>query len=910
MAEDPWAQFQDAPKDDPWAQFDDAPTGSKKTNASWSGAAARGGEQVANALGAIVSETGRHIGGGKQFPKLMAKVAQYLHDPNYRSGMEDAANTEASLGDRASGVGRALVEGAPGLAMSGLAGMAFGPAGFIGSQAILNSGNAVRGVREADQVPEDQALAGPQLARVAGSTAINTALDAAGAGKALSPLSKGLGMEGVRSAIAETAKAGATGAVTNAGQAISDKMIIEGQLPTLGELEASAATGGVAGGGIRALRGVPEAATAIKFRGLADLPESSVINSAKALQKAQQGNPKADPVGGAAKTLDRHISNFSIDRDNRQLIADTGIKADLNLLTDSLKRGETMDPEVFSRVQGAVDGIGAADPLIQALTDRNTFNQIRTQYYGEGLSDTPIARAADPNQRGFSPARLADYHMMWKAMNGGLGVKDAVLAGGQAVLGGIPKIVDKLTGASDPTSVLIDRFAGREVPTGGGPAMPYESPVLAEKAKAKALKDQVSQIQDTFIGKLNSLDRLEKDNATKARSDASAARVKANKDIAAQKKYFSSRFDALAAFEDAQQRSNQERINSFEKLVGSIKDPFEPQYSRLGADLGFEANQPPNPQYGSSTPVNPKELAFNAQLLEKARRNGGSFDDLSSILGFDSQKPLQISDIPVGDPMALMLMEQVLGRKINPDQMRADYANEQALKAQGLDTSRLPTPEGPDGRLMAQIAAKSRPVPNVPQDLKLLPKPSAYPVPREPIVSPGSRIDAMIEGRVDTQQAPQRKPSSYLRAKATETPQEALVGKAPKAEGTPMGDAMREAPKPERIIRHKEGRWTFEIPESQITRGEENWKEGIRNKVIRRQNFINAVKEKISDKHHDAAEKLLDKFFEKGKGRDSAFADYKKFVERVTQSKERRKELIAMFEKRGTGLNSKREWNN
>jgi len=375
-----------------------------KTDTSVKGALKHGGEQAASALGALVSEAGKHIGGGKQFPKLMAKVAQYLHDDKYKSGSESMMDPNATLGERAGGLGRALIEGAPAI----VAGAPFGPAGIAATSSLLGAGSAVQRVRAADQVPEDQALSPQQLARVGGSAAIDAAGAFIPAGKALSPVAKG-----VLPKIAGTLEAGAVGAGSSAAQTVAQKAILEGQMATPEEIATSAAVGGVAAGGTK---GVRDTAT-----GIHDIPANrwDRFSDYSPEARAQAAARLKEATGGYGKITEGNaedIRKLAIAKAKAGLAFEAGQKT--NSVRDIVKR----DTNLLS-TQG---DHGPAQAYNEAMTS------VRM---GEPVSKENLKVLGDfAQQKGYDPAWF--QHLQEASVLGELGNVGAK-SGSEGRIGGM-----------------------------------------------------------------------------------------------------------------------------------------------------------------------------------------------------------------------------------------------------------------------------------------------------------------------------------------------------------------------------------------------------------------------------------------------------------------------------------------
>jgi hypothetical protein len=893
--------------------------GVKKTDTSLTGALARGGEQSANALGALVSETGKHIGGGKQFPALMAKVAAYLHDPNYRSGMEDAADPNASLGDRAAGVGRAIVEGAPGMALSGVAGLAAGPAGFIGTQALLNSGNAIQGVRQADKVAPDQALDTSQLTRVGGATAIDTLLASLGAGKALEPVGKGAG-----SAIKGILGATGVGAAANAGQTISDKAIIDGQLPSLDEVAASAVTGGVAGGGVRALHGVPSAVMPDRFSQFSQTDPRLLASVAAELKRQSElvGPIKEKNAGRvvdearaatlATKAIDAK-SGFTSGGDIiKGAVNEAAQAGDVHLpyvyaeMTNDLSRKQPINPDHIATLE---DALGGQDPYIDQWLERakkeSVINQLGQMGGREGdairggLHATAPGRTLDKLSKYFGMGALSSglgASMLGHVALGKVGM--AIGAGSNMLNAGVHGI-DALTGYSNPVGRFVKRF---------GDDKPVKSwnPAMAAKAQRE---NQLAEVKD--FGRrsdmtLANLDRVEANDA-KVRATAAAAlkkqndaKIKKNKDAFGDTLGRVDKLDALDA------AKAQARVDAFQKTIGGIKDVFEPQSQRFGRDMAEPANMPENPGFGASTPVDARKLALDAQFLRKLKLSG---EDLAQMNKFDNSEITHPSLIPENDPNKADLIAQWLRHQNGgSDQAQhsntaAEMAHEQALIDAGIDVRNMGLPDN-ERFSKAQENWRSRlgtPMEQMFPEPYLIPNAPAYPIPHPPRVDPQANLKTLMENRT----VPGPKPKAAPKAEARGSVQL-------------MADAIRSAPETagEPITRTVgRGKYKVTMDPRKISTNDDGTTNvdafftGAENKILRRENFIDSVKELITPKQGEKLDQLMSDHFSKpGMGRDKAFHAYEKAINRMAVSDARKAELLALFKKRGTGLNSLSHW--
>jgi hypothetical protein len=455
------------------------PEAPEKTDTSLIGAAKRGGEQAANALGAVVSEAGKHIGGGKQFPKLMARVAQYLHDENYKAGSESMLDPNASLMERAGGLGRALVESSP-----AMVGAVAGPAGIAATSGLLGAGSAIERVRASDNVPADQALNPQQLARVGGSAAIDAAGAFIPAGKALAP-----GVKGFIPKVGATLEAAASGAKSSAAQTIAQKALLEGQMASPEEMAAAAAVGGVAAGGTRGIRETGKAVGDIpgdrwsRFEGqdpaamaaaaqrlkeatggynkITEANAEDIRRLALAKSKAALKFEAGNKTNGVRDFVKRDTNTLSIEGDpgpakayNEAMtsiqMGEPVSKANLETL-GALAKARGYDPEWFARLQEA--------SVLGELG--NVGMRVGTDGRMGGMHATPIGKSLGWLASKFGVGSVAlEGAAHLSGLGGPIGHAGALLGIGSTGLYGALRGIDRLTGYSNPVGTFAKRFDG------------------------------------------------------------------------------------------------------------------------------------------------------------------------------------------------------------------------------------------------------------------------------------------------------------------------------------------------------------------------------------------------------------------------------------------------------------------
>lgn len=870
---------------------------------SITGALARGTEGAASALGNLVSETGKHIGGGKTFPKWMAKVSQYLHDPNYRSGSEDAANPNADLGTRAAGVGRMMVEGAPGMALSGAAALAAGPAGFLGTQALLNSGNAVQGVREADKVPEDQALNPTQLARAGGAAIVDTALAGVGAGKALGPVTSLLGKEGAKKALLETVGAIKAGALAGGGQRVADSAIIEGKLPTMNEVAASAAAGGSAAGLVRGIRAIPEAGSAMALRSLEGIDPKYL---AAAANETKQQSARIGPIkeGSAGSILDEArkatSSRRSVDAAGGQTKGPDIVQEAINSssdpmlpykyaeMVDDLKRGQPVNPEHITALEDALSGQHPnIDQWLEGIRKESVLNQVAQLGHREGgsitggLHSTVPGRTIDNLARRYGLGTIAGSLALDLAGHGMMGGWGAKIGAGAVGLSGAMRGIDKLTGYSNPVGRFVDRFADQSGPT----LPPSSTPVPINPAQAKAEARQADLAA-----------------RAQARADAAAAKITAAKIAQTQKNTNETlnRLDALEASEAKAQAKAEalaikekktetnDSLKSVLDQVKNLKINFLPQSQRLGRDMAEPASLPENPGYGSASSVNPADLAFNALLAKKT-----GVKDLNRITQFDNAELMDPAQVPIDDSMRARVQHFIQKQqeaKAENEYLKREVETEKAMKALGIDSSRLPTPDAPTFTRGDMTGAF--PEPNILQPEM---PPAAKAEPQSPYMS---LIDQVTQG--SAKRSTKRTPVEEAMAPPREEPT-----------ASPMASAVRDVESQTRRLGR--GKWSVTANADKIRAvkedGTPDWDRffrGVEGKILQKEDFADKIKETLHDRHHGAVDKLLEEFTKSGGSRELALQTFDTFLKRLKLSKKTTEQLHETFKK--SKLYTQRHW--
>jgi hypothetical protein len=600
MTDDPWAAFTKKPSvsnntDDPWASFTSKPTENVQSpkEQSYSKDLAYGLE---NDILRGSSNTLNQYG----YPNAaitLAKTADLVH----KAAGLDAYSPDGgdkSLGGRVSNIGHTLAQGAPGMAQdiaAGAAGAAMGGPlapvtglmGFGGSYALRHLGEVQDRIREsAGKGPDSELTTGEQL-RAGGTLLADTLLNRFGVGKVLKPGPvKAVGLKAAPEIAAKTAEGVATGAGVGAGQTALDSVALDQKLPSFSDLAVSGLTGAAAG----AVGGIPnvakESLRAARFKELGNLDPQSRSDVTNVLDK-YKGDFNAtkqyhlDEISKAKKDLDPVTQDYI----DKEVIA--------------FKNGQRVDTEKLAEVT-------KVDPVAgRALQNLDTLSAMQGMNNG-GLSGTGFGRMVEPFGSKFT--NVMDLGSIGTLMFGHhlpyLGAASPYIAGGllagQGLGYGITRGLDRLSGASNPSKVIIDKFGGDPSST---------TSVVQARTNANNLANTRRQLRTTAdllstSEELAKAQASEKDTKDTIKAENALTRLK-------------TQFQTAAANDARVEQKVQERAdNNFwkeqrERLAIRTKSDV-PASEYLGQDLGVSQNVPLAEMVSSDT-----KLALQTANLKK-----------------------------------------------------------------------------------------------------------------------------------------------------------------------------------------------------------------------------------------------------------------------------------------------------
>jgi hypothetical protein len=605
MTDDPWAAFTKKPSvsnntDDPWASFTSKPTENVQSpkEQSYSKDLAYGLE---NDILRGSSNTLNQYG----YPNAaiaLTKTADLVH----KAAGLDAYSPDGgdkSLGGRVSNIGHTLAQGAPGMAQdiaAGAAGAAMGGPlapvtglmGFGGSYALRHLGEVQDRIREsAGKGPDSELTTGEQL-RAGGTLLADTLLNRFGVGKVLKPGPvKAVGLKAAPEIAAKTAEGITTGAKIGAGQTVLDSVALDQKLPSFSDLAVSGLTGAAAG----AVGGIPnvfkESLRAARFKELGNLDPQSRIDVTNVLDK-YKGDFNAtkqyhlDEINKAKKDLDSVTQDYI----DKEVIA--------------FKNGQRVDPEKLAEVT-------KVDPVAgRALQNLDTLSAMQGMNNG-GLSGTGFGRMVEPFGSKFT--NVMDLGSIGTLMFGHhlpyLGAASPYIAGGllagQGLGYGITRGLDRLSGASNPSKVIIDKFGGDPSST---------TSVVQARTKANNLANTRRQLRTTAdllsaSEELSKAKASEKDTKDTIKAENALTRLK-------------TQFQTAAANDARVEQKVQERAdNNFwkeqrERLAIRTKSDI-PASEYLGQDLGANQNVPLPELVSSDTSLALKLASLKQQLQDK-----------------------------------------------------------------------------------------------------------------------------------------------------------------------------------------------------------------------------------------------------------------------------------------------------
>ena len=478
-------------------------------------------------------------------PDSMDRNTQWLKKQtgteNYDPASSHFSDSSKPWTERIGYLPRALLEGTPEMAQHIAASTVAGPLGMLGSTALSRGGEAVNAVRQADNTDPNVELTPSQKLRVGGDVAIQSILNEIG-GRATLGATKpvtGVGMQAVKQAGTNVAKAAATDAAVGAYGAGVDKALLEGKEPTVADLALPGLAGAAVGTAFRSPGAARDAAVATRFRSLGDLDP-------------QSRGEVADTLGhykGSFEATQKHFvddlaeAKKGLDADTHDILSKAKIEYD---------NGQRIDP-------AKIEAASKADPEAgRVLRNLDTLGVMQSLDNG-GLSGSTLGRLLNPYQTGSGkdiPSALGKFaegaslgHLFW--------AKDPVTAGtvfgtqiaGTAALKGI----DAFTGASNPAKVITDKF--------GGTAEPAQT---VAQAKAAARADfEAKRLQER------------QDALSKAKAESEAAKSDAQKlkDAQAQAK---AEQKAKEAEDKAKQKALDEQLRNERYKLSVMRNSQEP----------------------------------------------------------------------------------------------------------------------------------------------------------------------------------------------------------------------------------------------------------------------------------------------------------------------------------------------
>lgn len=605
MTDDPWAAFTKKPSvsnntDDPWASFTSKPTENVQSpkEQSYSKDLAYGLE---NDILRGSSNTLNQYG----YPNAALALARTADLVHKAAGLDAYSpdGGDKSLGGRVSNIGHTLVQGAPGMAQdiaAGAAGAAVGGPlapvtallGFGGSYALRHLGEVKDRIRESTgKGPDSDLTTGEQL-RAGGTLLADTLLNRFGVGKVLKPGPvKAVGLKAAPEIATKTAEGIATGAGVGAGQTALDSVALDQKLPSLSDLAVSGLTGAAAG----AVGGIPniakESLRAGRFKELGNLDPQSRSDVTNVLDK-YKGDFNAtkqyhlDEISKAKKDLDPVTQDYI----DKEVIA--------------FKNGQRVDPEKLAEVT-------KVDPVAgRALQNLDTLSAMQGMNNG-GLSGTGFGRMVEPFGSKFT--NVMDLGSIGTLMFGHhlpyLGAASPYIAGGllagQGLGYGITRGLDRLSGASNPSKVIIDKF-------GGDPSS------TTSVVQARTNANNLANIQRQFRTSADLYSASDELNQAKAVDKQSRDAIKAENALTRLKSQFQT---AAANDARAEQKAQERAVNNFwkeqrERLAIRTNSDI-PASEYLGQDLGANQNVPLPELVSSDTSLALKLAKLKRELQDK-----------------------------------------------------------------------------------------------------------------------------------------------------------------------------------------------------------------------------------------------------------------------------------------------------
>jgi hypothetical protein len=560
----------------------------------------------------------------------------------YKPAGEIAGNENAPVMDRLSNAPRALLEGAAPVAVGGMLG---GPVGAAMVGGATQAAPIIDKRRQALGLTDNQELSAADKMRVGADLAANMLLSGVGAKYTFgaAPV-RGVGLQGIKQAAGNVLKAGAVDAGIGATQTAADKELLEGTNPSLSDLAVGAYGGAVTGGAGALPKALHEAKVATRYKKLSDLNSEGSVNRIANGMKSVIDNT---PEGSTLDPFTRYQGQLKVDqdnafsslgkviKDNKTLNGTDTISPIVKSVREKLNAGEKISPTDLNNLSQNLSGYLEGDRFLQLLKDQSVFNEVAGKFKDKELSKSTAGKQLNPLEKttGLSPAKAADLSLIWGLIHNSVKPIEYGIAGVQAAGTLGLKALDRFTGRSDPAQVIMNKFGGEPSVNPLSNSSPYVSSVDALR---KELENK--RIYDKVVAKTN-----------------------------------------LA----------------FSKKIDAIKDPFYSKRERQGVDKGIDVNMPPNPGYGTSSPIDVKSINFLAQLASNYKNKTGKQLNVKNLPpALDENAPLT-PDLLKKE--RVMMRSELLGNQENrtanqtsSDILRKALDLEIQLRNQGVTEFELP----------------------------------------------------------------------------------------------------------------------------------------------------------------------------------------------------------------------------
>lgn len=440
-----------------------------------------GAATAATGLGRTADWVGRMSGldAARRAGAVLEDAGKAIAPANYRP----ASGQFMDPSDKDKGVGgfgwsylpRAILEGAPGLAMDLGAGALTGGTGFLASNAARGFGPTMdaRTINNGgkDATPGDYAAA-------LGSTALQAYLSKVGINPAVSSVAKGAGLGAIAQIPGQVAKAGAVDAVSGAAgnivQQAGDSVGTDKGL-TINPQEAlgSGVLSGATAAGLRGVRGAGDVNNAAKFW---DMDPQAAGRLAERIKSS--GFSTDDPKASyrAYKVADGLLNAATSRLEPHALKdADASVRESVEGIKAALDNGYHINLDGFDTIRERLGGSEHGKAYVEALEERNALNTVKSKSYvddvsgllGGGITSSPVFKdfvspaswITNPTQRTLG------------AIGAGLGLGSNALAMAHAATAGKvlaaqgaaaigARAVDGLMGNRNPLGEMVRRFDG------------------------------------------------------------------------------------------------------------------------------------------------------------------------------------------------------------------------------------------------------------------------------------------------------------------------------------------------------------------------------------------------------------------------------------------------------------------